>query len=32
MKTQIRQKFIVGNWKMHLTAFGAEQLAKGCYR
>jgi len=29
MKTHIRQKFIVGNWKMHTTAFGAEQLAKG---
>jgi triosephosphate isomerase len=29
MATQIRQKFIVGNWKMHTTAFEAEQLAKG---
>ena len=29
MKTHIRQKFIVGNWKMHTTAFEAEQLAKG---
>jgi triosephosphate isomerase len=25
----IRQKFVVGNWKMHTTAFAAEQLAKG---
>ncbi|WP_220464947.1 triose-phosphate isomerase [Granulicella sp. 5B5] len=29
MKTHIRQKFIVGNWKMHTTAFEAEQLARG---
>ena len=29
MKTHIRQKYVVGNWKMHMTAFGAEQLAKG---
>jgi len=29
VKTHIRQKFIVGNWKMHTTAFEAEQLAKG---
>jgi triosephosphate isomerase len=29
MKTHIRQKFVVGNWKMHTTAFEAEQLAKG---
>ena len=29
MNTPIRQKFIVGNWKMHTTAFEAEQLAKG---
>jgi triosephosphate isomerase len=28
MKTHIRQKFIVGNWKMHTTAFEAQQLAK----
>jgi triosephosphate isomerase len=28
MKTHTRQKFVVGNWKMHMTAFGAEQLAK----
>jgi hypothetical protein len=29
MKTEIRQKFIVGNWKMHTTSFEAQQLAKG---
>jgi triosephosphate isomerase len=29
MKTQIRQKFIVGNWKMHTTASEAEKLARG---
>jgi triosephosphate isomerase len=29
MKTHIRQKFVVANWKMHTTAFEAEQLAKG---
>jgi triosephosphate isomerase len=29
MKKHIRQKFIVGNWKMHTTAFQAQQLAKG---
>jgi triosephosphate isomerase len=29
MKTHTRQKFVVGNWKMHTTAFEAEQLAKG---
>jgi triosephosphate isomerase len=29
MKTHIRQKFVGGNWKMHTTAFEAEQLAKG---
>ena len=29
MKTHARQKFVVGNWKMHTTAFEAEQLAKG---
>ena len=29
MKTHIRQKFIVGNWKMHTTAVEAQQLAKG---
>lgn len=29
MKTHTREKFIVGNWKMHTTAFEAKQLAKG---
>jgi len=29
LKTHTREKFIVGNWKMHTTAFEAEQLAKG---
>jgi len=29
MTTHIRQRFIVGNWKMHTTAFEAQQLAKG---
>jgi len=29
MTTHIHQKFVVGNWKMHTTAFEAEQLAKG---
>jgi triosephosphate isomerase len=29
MKTHVRQRFIVGNWKMHTTAFEAQQLAKG---
>ena len=29
MKTEIRQKFIVANWKMHTTSFEAQQLAKG---
>lgn len=29
MKTEIRQKFIVGNWKMHTTSLEAQQLAKG---
>jgi triosephosphate isomerase len=29
MKTHIREKFVVGNWKMHTTTFEAEQLAKG---
>jgi len=29
MRTHVRQKFVVGNWKMHTTAFEAEQLAKG---
>jgi triosephosphate isomerase len=29
MKAHIRQKFIVGNWKMHTTALEAEQLARG---
>lgn len=29
MKTHMRQKYFVGNWEMHRTAFGAEQLAKG---
>ena len=29
MKTHIRQRFIVGNWKMHTTSFEAQQLAKG---
>jgi triosephosphate isomerase len=29
MKTQIRQKFVVANWKMHTTAFEAKHLAKG---
>ena len=29
MKTLTREKFIVGNWKMHTTAFEAKQLAKG---
>ena len=28
MKTHVRQRFIVGNWKMHTTAFEAQQLAK----
>ena len=28
MKTEIRQKFIVANWKMHTTSFEAQQLAK----
>jgi len=28
MKAHIRQRFIVGNWKMHTTAFEAQQLAK----
>jgi triosephosphate isomerase len=29
MKTPIRRKFIVGNWKMHTTAKEAVRLAKG---
>jgi triosephosphate isomerase len=29
LKTHTREKFIVGNWKMHTTAFEAKQLAKG---
>jgi len=29
MKTAIRQKFVVGNWKMHTTALAARHLAKG---
>jgi triosephosphate isomerase len=29
MKTHIREKFVVGNWKMHTNTFEAEQLAKG---
>jgi triosephosphate isomerase len=29
MKTHIREKFIVGNWKMHTTAFEAAHLTKG---
>ena len=29
MKTHIRQRFIVGNWKMHTMSFEAQQLAKG---
>ena len=29
MKTLIRQRFIVGNWKMHTTSFEAQQLAEG---
>jgi len=28
MKTHRREKFIVGNWKMHTTALEAQQLAK----
>jgi len=28
MKTEIRQKFIVANWKMHTTSFEAQQLSK----
>jgi triosephosphate isomerase len=29
MKTRARQKFVVGNWKMHENAFGAQQLTRG---
>jgi len=29
MNTHIRQKCVVGNWKMHTTAFEAQRLAKG---
>jgi triosephosphate isomerase len=29
MNSHRRQKFVVGNWKMHTTATEAEQLAKG---
>lgn len=29
MTTHVRQKFIVGNWKMHTTTLEAEQLTKG---
>jgi triosephosphate isomerase len=29
MSTPIRQKFVVGNWKMHSTALEAEQLVEG---
>jgi triosephosphate isomerase len=29
MNPQSRQKFVVANWKMHTTAFEAEQLAEG---
>jgi triosephosphate isomerase len=29
MKTHTRQKFVVGNWKMHTTALEAEKLARG---
>jgi triosephosphate isomerase len=28
MTTPLRQKFVVANWKMHTTAFEAQQLAK----
>ena len=28
MKSKIRQKFIVGNWKMHTTSLEAQQLAQ----
>ena len=28
MKPNLRQKFIIGNWKMHTTAAEAGQLAK----
>jgi triosephosphate isomerase len=29
MKANIRQKYVVGNWKMHTTSFAAAQLTKG---
>jgi triosephosphate isomerase len=29
MKPEIRQRFIVGNWKMHTTSLEAQQLAQG---
>ena len=29
MKTDTRQTFIVGNWKMHTTAYEAKNLANG---
>jgi triosephosphate isomerase len=29
MKAEIRQKFVVGNWKMHTTSLEAQQLAQG---
>jgi triosephosphate isomerase (TIM) len=29
MRTEIRQKFVVGNWKMHTTSSEAQQLAQG---
>jgi len=29
MKTNVRRKFIVANWKMHTTSFEAQQLVKG---
>jgi triosephosphate isomerase len=29
MKANLRQKFVVGNWKMHTTSREAEELAKG---
>ena len=29
MKPHIRQKFIVGNWKMHTTAAEATQAGQG---
>jgi len=29
MNTQLRQKFVVGNWKMNTTTFEAKALAQG---